>query len=270
MSRTWTSSVLAAVLAVAAACGDDAPAAVCQGERLFGQPSASTGLGADQCGPSCTCQGEPWSPPAYGPADVAALKAWTLLDPPAEVTTDPYAEAAAPPPPPGELCGAQVDPVARTYRLATYANAEALAAAGARVTHAGACGVCSTCADLAVYMGQPDLTGPVRQCGVDHAGGEPAEHIACLQDLGFTLPCAQIWYFNTLNTRAECLAPCLFALDQPYHLPDGSLNECLVCDEENSGPVFKAVAGRTRRNTGLATALCRPCTEVQPIVHAYE
>jgi len=55
----------------------------------------------------------------------------------------------------------------------------------------------------------------------------------------------------------------------PYHLPDGRLNDCLLCDEVQSGPVFKAVAGRTRRNSGLPNALCRPCSEVRPLVHAY-
>ena len=59
------------------------------------------------------------------------------------------------------------------------------------------------------------------------------------------------------------------ALDSPYHLPDGRLNPCLVCDEEKSGPVFKAVAGRTRRNSGLPNAMCRPCAEANPVVHAY-
>jgi hypothetical protein len=105
-------------------------------------------------------------------------------------------------------------------------------------------------------------------------------HIACLQALGFTDACARIWYFNTIHTREACLAPCLLAIDAPYHLPDGTLNDCLRCDEEQSGPVFKAIAGRTRRNTeaiagrtrrntGVASAMCRPCDEVQPLVHHY-
>ena len=128
---------------------------------------------------------------------------------------------------------------------------------------------CSTLADLAVYMEANDLTAPVRACGLAFPSGPAADHVACLRDLGFTEPCAQIWYFNTVHTRARCLAPCLAALDQPYHLPDGALNECLRCDEVQSGPVFKAIAGRTRRNTGLPNALCRPCSEVRPLIHAY-
>lgn len=64
-------------------------------------------------------------------------------------------------------------------------------------------------------------------------------------------------------------AICLANLDQPYNLEDGTLNPCIQCDEDESGPVFKAVAGRTRRNSGLPNAICRPCSEVRPLVHAY-
>jgi hypothetical protein len=45
--------------------------------------------------------------------------------------------------------------------------------------------------------------------------------------------------------------------DSPYNLPDGTLNPCLQCDRDESGEVFKAVAGRTRRDTGVPNAICR-------------
>jgi hypothetical protein len=95
------------------------------------------------------------------------------------------------------------------------------------------------------------------------------EQMQCLRDLGFDENCARIWFYNTKHTQAKCQDVCMAALDQPYHLPDGTLNACLVCDEVESGPVFKAVAGRTRRNTGLPSSMCRPCSEVLPIVHEY-
>ena len=168
------------------------------------------------------------------------------------------------------MCAVVVeDAAAHRYHLADFATEDAARAAGAVPTHFGGCGVCSTLTDLAVYMANPDLTQPVRQCGLDHLNDPPADHIQCLLDLGFTYPCAQIWYFNTIHTKDACAAPCFLALSQTYHEPDGTLNECLRCDEVESGPVFKAVAGRTRRNTGLASALCRPCSEVRPLVHAY-
>jgi hypothetical protein len=90
---------------------------------------------------------------------------------------------------------------------------------------------------------------------------ESGGRLACLERLGFTHPCAQIWAFNVRHTQDKCLGPCI----SPgfCHLPDGTLNDCLTCDERESGPVFKAVASRTRRNTELATSICRTCTEAR-------
>jgi hypothetical protein len=63
------------------------------------------------------------------------------------------------------------------------------------------------------------------------------------------------------------LEECMSSLEAPHHMMDGSLNACIQCDEDNSGPVFKSVAGRTRRNSGLPSGLCRPCNSVYPVVH---
>ena len=135
------------------------------------------------------------------------------------------------------------------------------------MTHGGGCGLCSSLADLAVYAGNGDLTAPVRQCGLVGAVGGFEATVACLRELGFTPPCAQIWAYNTRHTQQECFDVCVALLDDPYHEPSGALNACLQCDEDRSGDVFKAVAGRTRRNSGLATALCRPCETVWRVEH---
>jgi hypothetical protein len=253
-------------LVALAACGGDA-APVCDGELLFGRPNQQTGLTDDQCGPRCTCRGEVFEAPLYGDADADALLAWQLAEPYAELAEDPYDQPAPEEPPPGTVCAVTLRGDG-TYTLDTFAAEEDAATSGAIVTHFGACGLCSPLADLAVYMRYPDLTEPVRACGLD-SSNEP-EHRACLEALGFTPPCAQIWYFNTLHTRDFCILECVAAIDAPYHQPDGTLNDCLICDEVQSGPVFKAVAGRTRRNTGIASAMCRPCREVQPLLHVYD
>jgi hypothetical protein len=243
---------------------------VCTGERLFGRPTAATGLDSTQCGPTCTCRGTAWTAPAYTADDADALLAWQLINPPALLAADPYTEPAPQPGPPEAVCAVVIDPPgSRTYRLETFASEVAATAAGALVTHFDSCGQCSSLADLAVYMRFPDLTAPVRQCATDHLNDTPEVNMQCLEALGFTEPCAQIWYFNTVATRNACAAPCFLAFNDPYHLPDGSLNECLQCDEDHSGPVFKAFAGRTRRNTGIASSMCRPCSEVRPLIHAY-
>ena len=239
---------------------------------LFGRPNEHTGLDATQCQPACTCGATPFAPPDYDEAFVASLVTdWKLADPFGAITADPY---AAPPPAPdaaGTVCAVLPTPDAtahpRPYTLVTYATEADARAAGANPTHFGACGVCSTLENLAAYMRQNDLTAPVRACGLQSS--DEASNVACLQKLGFDLPCAQIWYWNTVHTRSTCLSVCLAALNQPYQLPDGSLNPCIQCDEVQSGPVFKAVAGRTRRNSGLPNALCRPCSEVRPLVHRY-
>ncbi|MCB9780941.1 MAG: hypothetical protein H6742_20400 [Alphaproteobacteria bacterium] len=248
---------------------DDVLPETCEdGDTLFGRPSEATGLSDAECGPACACEGETWTAPEYDDADIAALRAWQLSAPYAPVLEDPYQAAAPDPLPADTVCGFVADDD-QHYHLSTFDSAADADAAGARVTHTGGCGVCSTLEDLAVYMTQLDLTDPVRACGLEHMGGDPDEHVACLEALGFTTPCAWIWYWNTLNTQDQCLSECLAALSSPYNEPDGSLNPCLQCDEDHSGPVFKAVAGRTRRNTGVPNTICRPCGEVTPLVHRY-
>ena len=234
---------------------------------LYGRPNENTGLSAEQCGPACPCQGG-WQAPEYTEADIAALEALPLATPFEALDADPYATPDDHPLDDTSVCAVLVD--ATSYSLETFADDAAAEAAGGKVTHDGACGRCSPLQDLAVYMRNGDLTGPVRECGIlGLSEGEDAQ-LDCLRDLGFTDPCAQIWAYNTTHTRTVCLDVCLDLLNAPYHEEDGSLNACLQCDEDLSGPVFKAVAGRTRRNTGLASALCRPCEEVRQVVHRYE
>ena len=234
---------------------------------FYGAPNATTGLDADTCWPSVDGDAGSWEPPSWSAGDLDSLRAWTLLDPPVAPAQDPY-DGAAPPAPDPAVCAVDaLDAAAGTYRLATFASADEAAAAGASVTHGGACGLCSTLADLAVYAGIPDLTDPVRQCGLEGVLGEFDDTVACLEGLGFTPPCALVWGWNARHTQGACLTPCLALLNDPYHNPDGSLNACLQCDEDESGDVFKAVAGRTRRNSGLATALCRPCETVWRVEH---
>ncbi|MGB5704041.1 MAG: hypothetical protein WBM48_14560, partial [Polyangiales bacterium] len=144
-------------------------------------------------------------------------------------------------------------------------------AAGGQVTHRGRCGACSSLQDLAVYIQQKDLNRAGRLCGMRGLFGDKTQ-LSCLRNLGFTEACAQIWSFNIDNTRDKCMGTCTATLPTRHKLPDGSLNACLACDEANSGPTFKAVAGRTRRRSGLSSAIARPCldAEGQPAVYPVE
>lgn len=245
----------------------DGSTGAAQCSRLYGRPNENSGLGPEQCGPTCACEGD-WIAPEYTADDIAALRALELSTPMDDLAADPYETPDDFPLDDASVCGVIVD--GTSYSLQTFDDDAAAEAAGAKVTHDGACGLCSPLQDLAAYMDNGDLTQPVRECGIlGLSEGEDAQ-LACLLELGFSEPCAQIWGYNTTHTRTVCLDVCLDLLNAPYHEEDGSLNACLQCDEDLSGPVFKAVAGRTRRNTGLASALCRPCEEVRQVVHRYE
>jgi hypothetical protein len=44
---------------------------------------------------------------------------------------------------------------------------------------------------------------------------------------------------------------------------------CIACDEYKSGPIFKVVAGRTRRDSGLKSNINRPASEIYHVTHYY-
>lgn len=260
---------------VAAGCSTSnaAPTPVDQGPctALFGRPNAMTGLDSTQCQPECVCNGVDFAPPAYDAGFIDALTtAWTLELPYAPLTSDPYAGATPTPSPDGTVCAVMPGDASekpRPYTLRTFSSQDEALANGGEVTHFGACGVCSPLTDLAVYMKNDDLVAPVQQCGV--SSPDVASDVACLEALGFDEPCADAWAYDTAHTRSVCLTICTTSTVSTYNTPDGGLSPCLQCDEDQSGPVFQAVAGRTRRNSGLPNAICRPCSEVQPLVHAY-
>eukprot|EP00827_Trimyema_finlayi_P006828 TRINITY_DN852_c0_g1_i4.p2 TRINITY_DN852_c0_g1~~TRINITY_DN852_c0_g1_i4.p2 ORF type:complete len:171 (+),score=57.04 TRINITY_DN852_c0_g1_i4:67-579(+) len=156
-----------------------------------------------------------------------------------------------------------------TYTLATYPSKEACEAEGCIVTHQGKCGSCSTLQDLSVYMGTPDLTTPVRKCGFKGFFSQKQAR-KCLNSIGFTDNCADIWYYNTVNTKKECAGICMWSwiTDEPRVIDD-KLNKCLECDEVKSGPVFKYFSGRTRRNSGIKTDIDRPQDQVYNMTHCY-
>jgi len=241
------------------------PDPTCDG--LYGRPAENTGLSEAQCAPEIAGD-ETWTAPVWDEPALDALRAWTLLDPPEPLAEDPYVTDPDAQPSDSQICGVLVQGE-DTYRVQTFDDPEAAFEAGATMTHGGACGACSSLADLAVYAGVPDLTGPVRQCAILGITGTIDGVEQCLSDLGFTPACARIWAYNARHTQQECFDTCIAQLDDPYHLPDGTLNACLQCDEDESGPVFKTYAGRTRRNTGVPTALCRPCESVWRLAHDY-
>lgn len=141
---------------------------------------------------------------------------------------------------------------------------------GLHVTHASACGTCSSLQDLASYMETgPSLQSFSKACGF-RGQVNKTDGIQCFLDLGFTLGCAQIWYYNTVQSAKSCLQVCTrytIARDPSNGPPPNcTLADCLYCDEVNSGPIFKEYAGRSRRNSGLLSGIVRNCSEMIPLV----
>jgi hypothetical protein len=201
---------------------------------------------------------------------LAALRSKIPVDTIA-VEGDPYVTWHGKDPPrpaAGTVCGVRFEPDRVHYRLATFPNTAEARTAGFAVTHFGACGTCSTLQDLAVYLEKPDLTAPVRRCGIK---GHASARLKCLEDLGFSTACAQTWLYDVQNTRHQCLSVCVWSWirGEPPTREDGRLNACLQCDEDRSGPVFKAIAGRTRRNSGIHSSIPRPNDQIAPVVHDY-
>lgn len=174
-----------------------------------------------------------------------------------------------------QVCGVKfLD--ADTYRLDTFDDIDTLRAAdGYALTHYLACGACSTLQDLAVY-GTLDLTVMAKAC--TKKGSMDAKK-ACMQEIGFSESCSEVWSYNGRNTAEVCPIECiktygLFRLvlgieNAPEVDENGELNQCLMCDEMMSGPGFQYGSGRTRRNSGISSEILRPEDQVYNVVHDY-
>jgi len=175
-----------------------------------------------------------------------------------------------------EVCAVRfLDSGHSRYELRDFDAASAAVTAGFTVTHQGRCGSCSTLQDLAIYLGTPNLTTPARQCA--RRTGLKRKKRCFQESIGFTDYCAESWAYNALHTRQECLGTCVAdyglinLIFGRYPGPNtdetGQLRSCLQCDEKMSGPGFKFSAGRTRRNSGIESAIERPESEIYPVDH---
>lgn len=235
----------------------------CEG-RLFGIPVANTGMDDSKCTAVCECEGI--ASKSFSAEEFRLMRAYTNTKPFDEILENPYDKPV--PVRRESVCAVVIDDKNnKSYHLETFNTKEEAKAAGAILTHIDACGVCSGFQDLSVYAENLDVGADVRGCVISNLANPLDSLIACIEAIGFSKACAQIWAYNAKNTQKECFEICI--KNNTYNNEDGSLSECLQCDENKSGPVFKAVAGRTRRNTGIANAICRFCEEVEVIEHNY-
>lgn len=150
-----------------------------------------------------------------------------------------------------------------SYAMETFKTAEAARAAGARVTHAGSCGLCSTAQDLSIYLKQ-DFTTQGKKCASLALIKGEASGLECYQELGLTLECARIWNYDGMFDGKACGHTCVGDLTAPNNGPPPTcaLNDCLQCDEDLAGPIFSQYAARTRRRSGLLSEIIRDCDSI--------
>jgi hypothetical protein len=176
-----------------------------------------------------------------------------------------------------EVCAIRfIDDSKVSYELRDFDTSLAATEANFMVTHQGRCGSCSNLQDLAVYLASPDLTSPARQCA--RSSGLKRKKKCFQEKIGFTSYCAESWAYNARHTRQECLGVCItdygffnliFGRYPGSNVDEtGQLRLCLQCDETESGAGFKYSAGRTRRNSGIESAIQRPDTEIYQVDHS--
>lgn len=250
------------MLFISTSCKSDKDA--CEG-AMFGIPIKSTGLSDSKCKPICECKN--FVAKQFNTKEIAELRSWKLTNPFEELTSNPYKKPA--PEVKDCLCAIVVEDLEeKEYRLETFKDEKEAKEAGAYITHYDACGVCSTLEDMALYVEDLDIGKAVRECGIKNLTAPIRDVVSCLEDLGFSKPCAQIWAYNVKNSQEKCFQLCITDNDS-YNNPDGTLSPCLACDEKNSVPIWKATGGRSRRNMGIANNICRFCEDVKLVDHDY-
>jgi hypothetical protein len=156
-----------------------------------------------------------------------------------------------------------------TYEMQSFSSRKEAEDLGFYVTHQGTCGACSTLRDLSIYL-DSNLTTLVRRCAFKTVYSMKRAK-KCVQDVGFTDKCGEIWLFNARNTRKKCFSICMWSWiwNEPNNKPNGDLNDCLQCDEDLSGPIFKFESGRSRRNSGIKSEIDRPDQQVYDVDQCY-
>lgn len=262
---------------------------------LFGRPPEDGPISKECCMPTCVYYenggAKTWTAPIYTNEDLQALYAdWELVEPWPVFDSHDLAPPPRLDPSIDWVCAVLPRPEFDTdgrgpmpYELVNFPSGEAAREAGAMVTHRGQCGACSSLRNLAIYIAIPNLTEPIRACALTGLVDRDLSRLACIASLGFDLPCAQAWDFNTRNTQDKCLGACgkpgerKSPSNQPFECSpfklvpaDGKLvNRCLACDEEVSLELFRELAGRSRRGSGLPSPICRLCDGVYPVEHYY-
>lgn len=173
-----------------------------------------------------------------------------------------------------EVCGIKfVDNDQKKYRMQTFASREMAESEGYLVTHQFHCGACSSLYDLGIYLEKRNMVENGRKCAKKLiAKRSKSCHI---KRIGLSEVCAEAWAYNAIATRKNCMRTCikeyglinmlLNRFPDVYVNEDGSLKPCILCDELKSGGGYRYSSGRTRRSSGIKSAIDRGEEEIFPI-----
>jgi hypothetical protein len=173
-----------------------------------------------------------------------------------------------------EVCGVKfLDDEDLKYHLKTFSSSEDALDAGYTITHQNHCGACSSLHDLAIYLEKRNMVNDGRKCAkkLTFIGSKKCH----IKRIGLSEYCSEAWAYNAIATRNRCFGTCVkeYGLwnlirgkfPDTYINPDGTLKPCILCDELKSGGGYAYAAGRTRRSSGIVSAIDRGDEEVYPI-----
>ncbi len=139
------------------------------------------------------------------------------------------------------------------------------------VVHCAKCGACSSETDMAIYKAtRLNITQTAASVALGvFLGGEQAVHDGFRDRLGFTDACNDCWTADVLCSQSHCKFTCLVQMlvggglsEMASSDIDGSLNDCIRCDERMCGPDFARCAGNNRRRAGIHSDIHRPTEQL--------
>jgi hypothetical protein len=148
--------------------------------------------------------------------------------------------------------------------LQTYSSRQEAQANGRFVTHTRHCGGCSHC-----KIWPPTLKILIQSAKVHFARNKafltrrkPKNVIEAWDSPRVVLRFGQP--ILGIQVKNAYIKECFFGKESNNNggPPDCKINECLQCDEDKSGPLFKQFTGRTRRRSGLLSSIDRSCDSI--------
>jgi len=151
---------------------------------------------------------------------------------------------------------------------------------GVHILHCGKCSSCSTIHDLEVlYKTRSNITTLMTQCSTSWVlsqyvpgGAQPLKELKqCLIGKGIDFSddgsawedpankptCMDTWTDNILNDAKLCTKFCLTKFIKTKNTGNFAKDQCLQCDEFQSGPAFIKGAGANRRSSGIVSDIDR-------------